>query len=64
MGLSYRLEPPILKQLKIQVFSDTSHEEASSTNITNMPKISPNLLFHCNGMHTSVLPPGVMQVSF
>ena len=27
MGLSCRLEPPMLKQVRIQVYSDISHEQ-------------------------------------
>ena len=47
MGLSCRREPPMLKQLRIQVYSDVSHEQTPQVSIRMFPQSKNQQTFHC-----------------
>ena len=47
MGLSCRLEPPILNQLRVQVFSDISHEQKPQVSLPMFPQSRNQQTFHC-----------------
>ena len=47
MGLSCRLEPPLLKQLRVIVFSDISHEQKPQVSIRTFPQSKKQQTFHC-----------------
>ena len=47
MGLSCKLEPPILKQLRVQVFSDISHKQKPQLSIRMFPQPKNYQTFHC-----------------
>ena len=47
MGLSYRLETPMLKQLRFQVFSDISHEQKPQVSVQMFPQSRNQQTFRC-----------------
>ena len=47
MGLSCRLEPPMLKQLRIQIYSDITHEQKPQISIRMFPQSKNQQTFHC-----------------
>ena len=47
MGLGCRLEPPMLKQLRVQVYSDNSNEKKPQVSIQMFPQSKNQRTFHC-----------------
>ena len=47
MGLSCQFEPPMLKQLRVQLFSDISHEQKPQVSIQMFPQSKNQQTFHC-----------------
>ena len=43
----HRLEPPMLNQLRIQVYSDISHEQQPQVSIRMFPQSNNQQTFHC-----------------